>query len=136
MSINAANMDVKETIDEALTIERVSEAIHQFANEKSQAGSKQIFATLTSSQISLEANVITILLNNEVQREMLAVIQQEMLDELRKLLSNKLTSLEIKVSEVVGHTKAYKPMDKFKLLAEKNPALLELKKRFDLDIDY
>ena len=26
--------------------------------------------------------------------------------------------------------------DKFKLMAEKNPALLELKKRFDLDIEY
>ena len=26
--------------------------------------------------------------------------------------------------------------DKFKLMAEKNPALLEFKKRFDLDIEY
>jgi hypothetical protein len=44
--------------------------------------------------------------------------------------------LEIKVSEIVGEIKAYKPADKFKLMAEKNPALLELKKRFDLDIEY
>ena len=37
---------------------------------------------------------------------------------------------------IVGEVKAYKPADKFKLMAEKNPALLEFKKRFDLDIEY
>lgn len=119
-----------------LTIERVSEAVKQFAEEKSKMGNKQLYATLTSSHISLQQSTIVIMLNNEVQREMLTNIKQDMLDELRNLLVNKQTQLDIKVSEIQGEVKAYKPQDKFKLMADKNPALLELKKRFDLDIEY
>lgn len=119
-----------------LTMERVSEAVKQFAEEKSKMGNKQLYATLTSSHISLQQSTIVIMLNNEVQREMLTNIKQDMLDELRNILVNKQTQLDIKVSEIQGEVKAYKPQDKFKLMADKNPALLELKKRFDLDIEY
>jgi DNA polymerase-3 subunit gamma/tau len=96
-----------------------------------------LYATLTSSKITFQLiKLLLIELNNEVQKEMLVNIKQDMLDELRKLVSNKQMQLEIKVSEIVGEIKAYKPADKFKLMAEKNPALLEFKKRFDLDIEY
>jgi DNA polymerase-3 subunit gamma/tau len=124
------------TIDVELTSVRALDAVKQFAEEKSKSGNKQLYATLTSSKISLIDHTILIELNNEVQKEMLVTIKQDMLDELRKLVSNKQMQLEIKVSEIVGEVKAYKPSDKFKLMAEKNPALLELKKRFDLDIEY
>jgi DNA polymerase III subunit gamma/tau len=95
-----------------------------------------LYATLTSSKIRFANETILIELNNEVQKEMLITIKQDMLDELRRIVENKQTQLEIKVSEIVGETKAYKPVDKFKLMVDKNPALLELKKRFDLDIEY
>jgi DNA polymerase-3 subunit gamma/tau len=122
--------------DVELSQERVEVAMKQFAEEKSKAGNKQLYATLTSSKIILDQRTVVIMLNNEVQREMLTNIKQDMLDELRALLTNRQTQLEIKVSEIMGEVKAYKPQDKFKLMAEKNPALLELKKRFDLDIEY
>lgn len=124
------------SVDIDLTIERALDAVKQFAEEKSKSGNKQLYATLTSCKISLTNNTILIELNNEVQREMLVVIKQDMLDALRSLLNNKKAQLEITVSEIVGEVKAYKPADKFKLMAEKNPALLEFKKRFDLDIEY
>ncbi len=122
--------------DIELSEARVMDAVKQFAEEKSNTGFKQMYATLTSSKISLTGNTILIELNNEVQREMLVNIKQDMLDEFRRLLSNKQVQLDIRVSEIVGEVKAYKPTDKFKLMADKNPALLELKKRFDLDIEY
>ncbi|MBC7475888.1 MAG: hypothetical protein H7263_16520, partial [Candidatus Sericytochromatia bacterium] len=50
--------------------------------------------------------------------------------------SNRQTLLNIVVSEIAGEVKAYKPDDKFKMMAEKNPALLELKRRFDLNVEY
>lgn len=128
---------VQENVpDVELSQERVNEAMKTFAEEKSKEGQKQLYATLTSSKIILENKTVVIMLSNEVQREMLTNIKQDMLDELRNLLTNKQTQLEIKVSELMGEVKAYKPQDKFKVLAEKNPALNELKKRFDLDIEY
>jgi DNA polymerase III subunit gamma/tau len=128
---NAANI-----VDVPLTEERALNAVKQFAEEKSKSGNKQLYATLTSSKIRFANETILIELNNEVQKEMLITIKQDMLDELRRIVENKQTQLEIKVSEIVGETKAYKPVDKFKLMVDKNPALLELKKRFDLDIEY
>lgn len=107
------------TIDVELTQERVLDCVKQFAEEKAKNGNKQLYATLTSSKISLVEKTILIELNNEVQKEMLMLIKQDMLDAFRNLLSNKQAQLEIKVSEIVGEVKAYKPIDKFKLMAEK-----------------
>ncbi len=95
-----------------------------------------MYATLTSSKISLTDTTITIEINNEVQKELLSNIKQDLLDALRSLLSNRQTLLNIVVSEIAGEVKAYKPDDKFKMMAEKNPALLELKRRFDLNVEY
>lgn len=134
--IETATVVEEHTEDIALSQERVNEAMKQFAEAKSKEGLRQLYATLTSSQIILEQQTVVIMLSNEVQRTMLTDIKQDMLDELRRLLSNKQTQLEIKVSAIMGEVKAYKPQDKFKAMAEKNPALNELKKRFDLDIEY
>ena len=119
-----------------LTNEHALHGVKQFAELKLQSGNRQLYATLTSSKISFNFPTILIELNNEVQREMLTTIKQDMLDEIRTILKNKQAQLEIKVLETVDSLKAYKPMDKFKLMSEKNPMLLELKKRFDLDIEY
>ncbi len=134
--VEATLVSQEDVADIDLSQERVDVAMKQFAEEKSKEGQKQLYATLTSSKIILEDKTVVIMLSNEVQREMLTGIKQDMLDELRNLLVNKQTQLEIKVSELMGEVKAYKPQDKFKVLAEKNPALNELKKRFDLDIEY
>ena len=128
--------EAADFVDVDLTSERALEAVKQFAEEKNRNGNKQLYATLTSCKISLLNETILIELNNEVQKEMLIVIKQDMLDDLRTILQNKKTQIDITVSEVMGEVKAYKPADKFKLMAEKNPALLEFKKRFDLDIEY
>ena len=71
------------------------------------------------------------------QKEILTNVRQEFLDNIRQQLSNNTVGLDIRIEEApVSTAKVYKPSDKFKFLAEKNPALLELKKRFDLELDY
>ncbi len=122
--------------DVELTQQRVLDAVKKIADNKNDNGNKQLYATLTSSKISLNNQTIIIELSNAAQKEMLTNLKQDLLDELRIILENRQTQLNITVSEHETETKAYKPHDKFKLLAEKNPALLELKKRFDLDIEY
>ncbi|MFO0323065.1 MAG: hypothetical protein ACK504_11645 [Bacteroidota bacterium] len=125
-----------EKSEEELTQESALLGIQTYAELKLQNGNKQLYATLTSSKITFNHPTILIELNNEVQKELLMNIKQDMLDELRIILKNKQTQLEIKVLQTIDSVKAYKPMDKFKIMAEKNPLLLELKKRFDLDIEY
>ncbi len=117
--------------------ETLKKVIHVFAEKKNQAGNRQLFTTLTNSQLDLnEANCLILTIHNEAQKEILQNVKQEFLDFIRKDISNNTVNLEIIIADEVSNQKAYKPSDKFKLLSEKNPALLELKKRLDLEIDY
>lgn len=120
-----------------LDSEALEKAIRQFAENKNMAGNKQLYTTLVTSKTILnQNNSVHLSIHNEAQNEILQNVKQEFLDYLRKTLSNKDISLEVIINTEPVSEKAYKPVDKFKLLAEKNPALLDLKKRLDLEIDY
>jgi DNA polymerase-3 subunit gamma/tau len=73
------------TIDVELTSERALDAVKQYAEEKSKSGNKQLYATLTSSKISFQDKTIVIELNNEVQKEMLVNIKQDMFGRIAKI---------------------------------------------------
>lgn len=126
--------EVQEEIP--LTLAHVDATIKQYAEECATAGNRQLYATLIASKVNLTDTTITIEITNDVQLQYLNNMKQDILDTLRKLLRNKQTQLNIVVSESANETKAFKPDDKFKLLAEKNPFLMELKKRFDLSVEY
>lgn len=119
-----------------LSFDDVKAGIFAYAEQKQQQGSRQLHATLTTSKITLEGSVVTLIINNETQRELLQNMKQEFLDDLRKKLQNNTITLQVQISVQANQTKAYKPADIFKAMIEKNPSLLELKKRFDLEIDY
>jgi DNA polymerase-3 subunit gamma/tau len=141
---NAAVAEVlTETITEtyenqAFTYEALTDVIRSFAEMKNQKGNRQLFATLTASKIELdETNLVSLNIHNEAQKEILVNVRQEFLDYIRKELQNNTVNLQIRITdELPPAAKAYKPAYKFKLLSEKNPALLDLKKRLDLEIDY
>ena len=122
--------------NKTLNFEDVKAAITNFAQHKEKAGQRHLAITLTTAGLNFENNIITLTINNETQREQLQNSKQLFLDELRKQLQNNLVGLQIELEQNTLQTKAYKPADVFKAMAEKNPNLLELKKRFDLEIDY
>lgn len=113
-------------------------AIKAFAELKNAAGNRQLFTTLSTARMELnDTNMIILHIHNDAQKEILLNVRQEFLDNIRQQLSNNTISLDIRIEEVeVSTGKVYKPADKFKYLAEKNPQLLELKKRLDLELDY
>jgi DNA polymerase-3 subunit gamma/tau len=116
--------------------EDVIAAIKKYAEEMQIKGSRQIATIFKTSQVNFVNNVITLTISNETQKEQLLGIKQNFIDEIRKQLQNNSVGLEVETSKKETPTKAYKPVDIFKAMSEKNPALLELKKRFDLEIDY
>ena len=65
----------------------------------------------------------------EVERQQFDILQF-----LRKSLSNYEISLDISVNETLEKKYAYTPKDKYKKLIEKNPALDTLKQTFNLDL--
>jgi len=124
--------------NKSFNFEELQKAIHEFANAKNAAGNRQLYTTLTTARIELtDTNLAIMFIHNEAQKEILTNVRQEFLDNIRQQLSNNTVGLDIRIEEApVSTAKVYKPSDKFKFLAEKNPALLELKKRFDLELDY
>ncbi len=116
--------------------EAIRSAILSYAEAREKEGSRQIPVILRTAEIRFADNTITLVLNNETQKEQFLSIRQNFLDELRLKVQSSRVGLEIDISQKATETKAYKPVDIFKAMSDKNPALMELKKRFDLEIDY
>jgi DNA polymerase-3 subunit gamma/tau len=123
-------------VNREVSFEIVKTAILQYADEKMNQGARQIATIFKTSDIAFVENNIILTIHNETQKEQLLMIRQDFIDELRKQLQNSSLTLEVRISQVAVQGKAYKPVDVFKAMVEKNPALAELKKRFDLEIDY
>jgi DNA polymerase-3 subunit gamma/tau len=119
-----------------VTTEEVTSAISKVADEKMLQGARQVATILKTAQIGFSGNMIRLTIHNETQKEQMMAVRQEFIDELRSRLQNTELGIEIEISEIHTQSKAFKPVDIFKAMAEKNPALIELKKRFDLEIDY
>jgi DNA polymerase III subunit gamma/tau len=126
----------KVIVDKEVSNEDIRATIMSYAEEKLVAGSRQIATILKTSAITFAGKTIILTLNNETQKEQLLGIRQEFIDAIRKQLQNNSIGLEIEISQHEVQARAYKPIDVFRAMSEKNPALTELKKRFDLEIDY
>ena len=124
------------TSNRELTATEVKDYILAYAEEKLKQGSRQTATIFKTAVVEFLNNRLKLILQNETQKEQLLGIKQEFIDTIRKDLQNQLLYLEIDIASNEVKTKAYKPADIFRAMTEKNPALLELKKRFDLEIDY
>lgn len=136
VSTEVAETSELKILNTEVTLVEVKSSILRYADEKQNQGSRQLATIFKTSEITFAENTVTLTLNNETQKEQLLMIKQEFVDELRRLLQNSSVGLNIELSQATAQVKAYKPHDIFKAMSEKNPALLELKKRFDLEIDY
>lgn len=81
-------------------------------------------------------NAVAFTVHNAMAQERLNADKTALMDFLRKKLRNNLFTLEIILSKEEGEAKIYTTQDKFKRLAELNPALNKLRQTFDLDLDY
>jgi DNA polymerase-3 subunit gamma/tau len=135
---NAATIEAPPVkfVNKEVNAEEIKSCILSYAQEKQKQGARQLATIFTTSEINFTNNVITLTIQNETQKEQLLMIKQDFIDEIRKQLQNNSLGLEIQTSKHETQTKAYKPIDVFKAMSEKNPVLLDLKKRFDLEIDY
>ena len=81
-------------------------------------------------------NRVTFTVLNATAEERLQADKSNLMDFLRRKLRNNVFTLEIILSKEAGEAKIYTTQDKFKRLAELNPALNKLRQTFDLDLDY
>ena len=92
---------------------------------------------ILNRKFTLNDTTIHLEVDNEIQIDLLTTtLRTEVLNFLRKELQNSTIHLAVVVAEQENTTLIYTQADKFKFLAEKNPALNELRSVLGLDYDY
>lgn len=75
--------------------------------------------------------------DNEIQVELLTTaLRTEVLTHLRKAMQNSTIHIEVSILKEEEKPMIYTQAEKFKFLANKNPALNELRNALGLDYDY
>ena len=91
---------------------------------------------ITNKPVKMSEKLVQFTVQNAMAKERIDGDKTDLMVFLRKELSNYEFQLEVVVSKEEGATMIYTSADKFKRLAEINPALQKLRQAFDLDIDY
>ncbi len=122
---------------EIFSQEKLETVWNAFAEDLKSKGRKMDAATFTMNKpVKVSDEMVTFTVVNAMQSERISLDKTELMTFLRKGLNNYVFNLDIIVSKDEGTQKFYTSADKFKRLAEINPAINKLKSQFDLDIEY
>ena len=128
---------VESAIEKAIELEFVQQTIRIFADEQIKNVNRMAYSVLTDRPVEIKDEThIVIPIHNEAQSESFQEHSQNFLDYLRKQLSNSKITFGFREAEISNEKKIYSPKDKFHHLAEKNPLIMEMSRRFNLEIDF
>ena len=139
--VSSPQNDYKETKVEQLVIqnklftnEELISAWQQFAETIPEQRRMVSFFQSTYPIITSE-NTFEVTVSNILQEKELKRLQMDILSYIHELLQNNLLKMSIKVMEETAVQRANSPEDRYKLMAEQNPALDILKNGLQLEID-
>jgi len=124
--------------DKELSLEETLQAWNYFAEQIQKDKPAHYSLMRVYKPILKEKNTIVIRFEGQIQVELFSEIKKDLLTHLKKSLG----TLNVEISEEVvesiedaGKPRLYTPDDKFRFMAERNPALLRLKQQLNLDLD-
>lgn len=92
---------------------------------------------ILNRDFKLDGTTIKLAVDNDIQIDLLQqALRSELLHFLRKELQNSTIHLEVKVAEQETTKMIYTQAEKFRFLADKNPAMHDLRNTLGLDYDY
>ena len=96
-------------------------------------GDSIVYSALIKHEPEINKQAIALKVDNKSQAEELSYRRTEIHDFLRKELNNSLVELHISIEREKKNKKAYTSEEKFNEMVQKNPKVLELKQKLDLD---
>jgi DNA polymerase-3 subunit gamma/tau len=125
-------------IETPFTFAELENVWTEYSTLKQKEGKHNLFSILNEKKFKLKENYNIILtLDNKVQEEVLIEEKTNLIYFLKDKLNNDILSLKIDVKQLEQkELTAYTDEDKFKKMAEKKPILIELKNKFNLELDY
>jgi len=136
---STASIDTDEGPALALATKAVNPALltrvwSAYAAARKAEGKNSLHATLSAREpVVLGPSIVSFSIVNEVQEKYMREEKPTLLSHLRRELADPALQLEVKKEEVVTRPR-YTKLDKFTLMAERNPALLKLREELDLDL--
>lgn len=127
-------IDDEELPKEPFTETQFLEAWNLYGKCLKDKGQHNLASILSIDTPKVEETTIRLTFPNETNKVELEKNQFEILGFLRKKLQNYDIGFEIEVNEELEKQYAYSPIEKFQKLAEKNPNIELLRKKFKLDI--
>lgn len=122
--------------DQPFTLEELEVVWRTFAQRRQQQTDNMTEQVVLNRDIRLEGTTIHLTLQNKIQADHLSEIRPDLLGYLRDQLQNRQIQVEHQIVTQETKKMIYSPQDKFNYLAEKNPALLNLRKTLGLEVDY
>lgn len=119
------------------TQQELEAAWDTYANDLKAKGKTSIgIALLSRRPVLINSTVIEFTINNKSLEESINEDKMNFLGFLRKELDNYDIQLQLVMVTVEDKTNLYTATDRYKHLAEKNPAINKLRQAFDLDIEF
>ncbi len=122
--------------DKPFSLEDLQDVWMTFARLRRQQNDVTSEQVILDRELVLEGTTIQLTLDNTLQVGYLTDLRPDLLGYLRTELQNSQIQLEHKVTVQEVKKIIYSSQDKFNYLAEKNPALHELRKVLNLEVDY
>ena len=99
---------------------------------------KNLELTLLDQDIQVKQGEIILLVTGSIQEDIALKMKPELVGLVRKFTGATTFSITVQQQEEVLDEKGklYTSTDKLKFLREKHPALMELQRKFDLDVDF
>lgn len=116
-----------------VALEDLQHAWAQFSETKKEEPSEH---KILCYDFSLDGTAITLSLENAIEEPMFFLFKEELTMFLRNKLENDSLSIALQMTKGTDTKIAYTNREKFEEMARKNPFLLELQQKFQLDPDF
>jgi DNA polymerase-3 subunit gamma/tau len=124
------NQPVLSKYNYSFTYEAAQQALVAFANERD----IETLKVMLKREFVLEGTTLKLQLDNQIQMETLVQLKQELATFLRQSLRNASIQIASEIVESTSERRPYTAQEKFEYMANKNPALLELRDKLGLEL--
>jgi DNA polymerase-3 subunit gamma/tau len=124
------NQPVLSKYNDSFTYEAAQQALVAFANERD----IETLKVMLKREFVLEGTTLKLQLDNQIQMETLVQLKQELATFLRQSLRNASIQIASEIVESTSERRPYTAQEKFEYMANKNPALLELRDKLGLEL--
>jgi DNA polymerase-3 subunit gamma/tau len=124
------NEPILPNFNDSFTYEAAQQALIEFANERD----IETLKVMLNREFLLEGTTFKLQLDNQIQMDTLVQLKQELATFLRQILRNASIQIASEIVESTTERRPYTAQEKFEYLANKNPALLELRDKLGLEL--